>query len=201
MGDARTRGPRVGGSGEARRQNRRRARTAGIGEAYDYGVWQDYPSGFGQWTHVAGGARYLFFYNSATGAAALGTVDATGAFTELRSWAPGTSFGAGWTNVCWHGDELFFYASGNGLAAVGRFDGPDYARAVTMAKASAEYREVGEGVHLRHRARFFPGDALRIRDLYEIVGPHPTCDVLIDDRPVPFARDLWLPLVWFLLLP
>ena len=24
-------------------------------------------------------------------------------------------------------------------------------------------------------------------------------EVLIDDRPVPFARELWLPLVWFLL--
>jgi hypothetical protein len=23
--------------------------------------------------------------------------------------------------------------------------------------------------------------------------------VLIDDRPVPYARELWLPLVWFLL--
>jgi hypothetical protein len=34
-----------------------------------------------------------------------------------------------------------------------------------------------------------------------LVGPQPTCDVLIDDRPIPYARDLWLPLVWFLLLP
>jgi hypothetical protein len=54
---------------------------------------------------------------------------------------------------------------------------------------------------LRHRARFFPGDALRMRDLFEVVGPQPTSEVLIDDRPVPYARDLWLPLVWFLLLP
>jgi hypothetical protein len=23
--------------------------------------------------------------------------------------------------------------------------------------------------------------------------------VLIDDRPVPYARELWLPLVWFLI--
>ncbi len=104
----------------------RRARTAGIDEAYEYGVWQDYPTGVAQWTHVAGGARYLFFYNATMGAAALGTVDVTGAFTTLRSWAAGT-FGIGWTNVVWHGDELFFYASGNGLAAVGRFDGPNYA--------------------------------------------------------------------------
>ena len=24
-------------------------------------------------------------------------------------------------------------------------------------------------------------------------------DVLIDDRPVPYARELWLPLIWFLI--
>ena len=83
----------------------------------------------------------------------------------------------------------------------GPFEGLDYPRAVKMAKASAEYREVGSGPDVRHRARFFPGDALRMRDLFEVVGPQPTCDVLIDDRPVPYARDLWLPLFWFLLLP
>jgi hypothetical protein len=83
----------------------------------------------------------------------------------------------------------------------GPFEGPDYARAVTMAKASAEYRETGHDRELRYRARFFPGDALRMRDLFEVVGPQPTSEVLIDDRPVPYARDLWLPLVWFLLLP
>ncbi len=70
-----------------------------------------------------------------------------------------------------------------------------------MARASAEYRVVGEGAQLRHRARFFPGDALRMRDLFEVVGGLPTCEVLIDDRPIPYARDLWLPLVWFTLLP
>jgi hypothetical protein len=56
----------------------------------------------------------------------------------------------------------------------GPFDGADYARAVAMAKASAEYREVGAGPHLRHRARFFAGDAMRMRDLYEVVGAQPT---------------------------
>ena len=32
-------------------------------------------------------------------------------------------------------------------------------------------------------------------------APLPSCEVLIDDRPIPYARELWLPLVWFLLLP
>lgn len=83
----------------------------------------------------------------------------------------------------------------------GPFDGARYDRAVEMAKASAEYITVGAGEHLQHRARFFPGDALRLRDLFEVVGAEPGTDVLIDDRPVPYARELWLPLIWFLLLP
>jgi hypothetical protein len=81
-----------------------------------------------------------------------------------------------------------------------RSDSPDYSRAVELARNSAEYREVGEGDSFRHRARFFPGDALKLRDLFEIVGAFEGTDVLIDDRPVPYARELWLPMVWFLLL-
>jgi hypothetical protein len=80
------------------------------------------------------------------------------------------------------------------------FDGPGYERAVEKARASAEYLELGEGANRRHRARFFSGDALRLKDLFEIVGPRQGCEVLIDDRPIPYSRELWLPLVWFLLL-
>ena len=79
------------------------------------------------------------------------------------------------------------------------FEGEAYARAVEMARRSAEYREVGAGDQLRHRARFFPGDALQLRDLFELTGHQPGAEVLIDDRPVPYARELWLPLVWFLI--
>jgi len=79
------------------------------------------------------------------------------------------------------------------------FDGPNYQRAIDMARASAEYRTVGEGTRLRHRARFYPRDAAALRDLFVIVGPMDATDVLIDDRPVPYARELWLPLMWFLI--
>jgi hypothetical protein len=79
------------------------------------------------------------------------------------------------------------------------FDGPDYARALELARASAEYLELGSGPRLRHRARFYSQDAVRLRALFEIVGGLNACDVLIDDRPLPYARELWLPLVWFLI--
>jgi hypothetical protein len=82
----------------------------------------------------------------------------------------------------------------------GPFEGEAYPGAVALARQSAEYRALGAGAELRHRARFFPGDALKLRDLFELVSGQPTCEVLVDDRPIPYARELWLPLVWFLLL-
>ena len=80
-----------------------------------------------------------------------------------------------------------------------QFDGPDYPRAVDMARRAVEYRETGTGSALRHRARFYPDAAMALRDLFEVVGRLDACDVLIDDRPVPYARELWLPLFWFLI--
>lgn len=81
-----------------------------------------------------------------------------------------------------------------------RFDAPDYAAAVEMAKASSEYREAGAGDAFRHRARFYPSQAAALRDLFHIVGRFDACEVLVDDRPVPYARELWLPLLWFFLI-
>jgi hypothetical protein len=83
----------------------------------------------------------------------------------------------------------------------GRFDGPDYERAVELARESAEYREVGSGDEFRHRARYYTDDALRLRTLFELVAADKATEVLIDDRPIPYARELWLPLVWFSLMP
>ena len=79
------------------------------------------------------------------------------------------------------------------------FDGDDYARAVSMARGSAEYREIGSRDGVRHRARFFPKDAHALRDLFHIVGRLDATEVLIDDKPVPYGRELWLPLFWFLI--
>jgi hypothetical protein len=78
-------------------------------------------------------------------------------------------------------------------------EGAASARALEIAKTSAEFRETGEGAARRCRARFLPADAARLRDLFELVSASPSTEVLIDDKPVPFARELWLPLVWFLI--
>lgn len=79
-----------------------------------------------------------------------------------------------------------------------KFDGPDYERAVALARDATEYREVGEGPAVRVRARFLPSEPLKLRTLFELVSSH-DCEVLVDDRPVPYARELWLPLIWLLI--
>ena len=76
---------------------------------------------------------------------------------------------------------------------------PNFAQALDLARASAEFRETGSGATHRYRARFWPADALRLRDLFHIVGHADATEVLVDDRPIPYARELWLPLVWFLI--
>jgi hypothetical protein len=78
-------------------------------------------------------------------------------------------------------------------------DLPDFDRALELARGSAEFRETGSGPNRRFRARFWSSEAPKLRELFQIVGPFDATEVLIDDRPVPFARELWLPLVWFLL--
>jgi hypothetical protein len=79
-------------------------------------------------------------------------------------------------------------------------EGDTAAEALARAEAAAEHRVVGSGADRRHRVRFFSGDVAALRDLYALVGHLPGSEVLIDDRPVPFARELWLPLLWFQLL-
>lgn len=78
-------------------------------------------------------------------------------------------------------------------------DTADFPRALDLARASAEFRETGNGPSRRYRARFWSSDAAKLRDLFQLVGGSDDTEVLIDDRPVPFARELWLPLVWFLI--
>lgn len=79
------------------------------------------------------------------------------------------------------------------------FEGPDYQRAVALAETTSEYLESGQGGLIRHRARFRPDQVTLLRDLWQIVGNQPAAEVLLDDKPVPYARELWLPLLWYLI--
>jgi len=76
---------------------------------------------------------------------------------------------------------------------------PQFAIAMAIARESAEFRETGEGAHHRYRARFWSSQAKQLHELFTIVGNSDATEVLIDDRPIPYARELWLPLLWFLI--
>jgi len=81
-----------------------------------------------------------------------------------------------------------------------RFDGESYAKAMALAADANELKDIGTDGAFRHLATFIPGEQpARIRDLYDLVGGVPGSEVLIDGKPVPFARELWLPLIWFLI--
>jgi len=81
----------------------------------------------------------------------------------------------------------------------GPFDGDGYAKAVALARQTSDYLETGAAGRLRHRARFKPDQVLALRDLWHLVGHLEDAEVLIDDRPIPFARELWLPMLWHLI--
>jgi hypothetical protein len=78
-------------------------------------------------------------------------------------------------------------------------DVPDFGRAIALARESEGFRETTVHGSRRYRARFLSSDAKALQELFRIVGVADATEVLIDDRPVPYARELWLPLVWLVL--
>ena len=76
------------------------------------------------------------------------------------------------------------------------FEGPNYTRAVELARRSPVYRETGEASRLVHHAAFDSASAGLMHQLFELVGGHPGTEVLVDGRRVPYAREIWLPLFW-----
>ncbi len=90
------------------------------------------------------------------------------------------------------------------------FAGPGYERAVALARRSPAYREQplptgaaspgdAAGGGCLHQAAFDAGDARTLRELYELVGTRPGSELLVDGKKVPYAHELWLPLVWIVL--
>jgi M6 family metalloprotease-like protein len=75
---------------------------------------------FSYWTHVVGDGVDLLFYDSKTGGAAIGQVDAKGQFTTTFDRRPGY-FIPGWTHVVRHKGYYLFYNSQTGAAVVGNF--------------------------------------------------------------------------------
>jgi len=77
------------------------------------------------------------------------------------------------------------------------FEGPNYPRALAIARRSAVYREREVDGTLRHSAGYDAGEADLLRELYAIVGEITGTEVAVDGKRVPYARELWLPLMLF----
>jgi hypothetical protein len=76
------------------------------------------------------------------------------------------------------------------------FEGPDYARAVELARRSPQYRETTTSTTTVHHAAFETTGARALHQLFQIVGPRPGTEVTVDGKKAPYASDLWLPLFW-----
>jgi hypothetical protein len=74
------------------------------------------------------------------------------------------------------------------------FAGPEFARALELARRSPVYRESEESGRPRHHAAFGADAAAVFRELFEIVGRRAGTDVLVDNKKVPYAREIWMPL-------
>ena len=80
-------------------------------------------------------------------------------------------------------------------------DRPDFPRALDLARQSPDFCQDGSGALTRYRAQFLIADAARLRDVFDVVGSAADTDILVDGQCVPYARELWMPLVNFFINP
>jgi len=74
---------------------------------------------------------------------------------------------------------------------------PDYEKAVDLAKRNPDYTEEGSGEWVRHSATFAPAQADDLFALFNLVHAWETTEVLVNHKRIPYAHQLWLPLMWF----
>lgn len=74
---------------------------------------------------------------------------------------------------------------------------PHYKKAVQLAKRSPTYREEGEGEWIRHSATYTPSEVDELFALFTLVHQWETTEILVNHKRIPYAHQLWLPLMWF----
>ncbi len=79
----------------------------------------------------------------------------------------------------------------------GPSDDPAYTDAVTLAERAPRYRREGSDRWLRHYATYTIDQVQELHELFSYVGETPGSEILIKDKLVPYARELWLPFFWF----
>ena len=77
-------------------------------------------------------------------------------------------------------------------------DIPGFSRALELARQSSGFRQTGEGARARYHAQFQVGEAGRLLDVFNVVRDCSDTEILVDGQEVPYARELWMPLVGLL---
>jgi hypothetical protein len=72
-----------------------------------------------------------------------------------------------------------------------------YEEAVDLARRMPTYVEEGDGEWVRHSATYTPEDVEELFRLFSLVHDWDTTEILINHKKVPYAHQLWLPLMWF----
>ena len=74
---------------------------------------------------------------------------------------------------------------------------PEYKKAVTIARRNPTYTEEGEGEGIRHSAVYTPAEVEELFQLFNLVHDWETTEILVNHKRLPYAHQLWLPLMWF----
>jgi hypothetical protein len=74
---------------------------------------------------------------------------------------------------------------------------PDYSKAIDLAKRNPAYTEEGNGEWVRHSATYTPAQVDELFALFNLVHEWDTTEVLVNHKRIPYAHQLWIPLMWF----
>ncbi|MDH5405039.1 MAG: hypothetical protein OEZ30_00135 [Candidatus Aminicenantes bacterium] len=74
-----------------------------------------------------------------------------------------------------------------------------YREAVELAKQAPSYYTKGEGRWLKHYAKYDSLSATKLFELTSLLDKFIKFEVLVQDKPLPYGQNLWLPLMWIFL--
>ena len=73
----------------------------------------------------------------------------------------------------------------------------NYDKAVKLARKNSAYKEEGSGEWIRHSATYTPENVEDLFNLFNLIHQWETTDVLVNHKKIPYAHQLWLPMMWF----
>jgi hypothetical protein len=72
-----------------------------------------------------------------------------------------------------------------------------YREAVELARKNKYFTEEGEGDFYKIYASFYPQDADALYRIFELVKEQETTKIYLNNKSIPYIRELWLFLMWF----